>query len=254
MKSFYELYRDSDSALAVTKRSDYSFPPHFHAALEILILLRGKYKISIDSKTFVAEGKSVIVADSFNIHSFYKLTEEPSETMLMIIPPVYLNEFNKIKNGKILLSNLCKNEQTVDEICSLLNFMNAHESPLMKKAYVNAILSLLTEELGLTESTEEKNLLTIKNVLQYVHEHFKEDLSLESIAAHFGYSPCHLSRLFHSYFQMSISRYVNNQRIEWIENAQKSDNETMTSLIYEAGFKSPQTYYRNLKTYRGQTN
>ena len=252
MKPFYELYRDYENGICVTKRTDYSFPAHFHASMEILILLDGKYKISIDNQTYIAENKSVSVSDSFCIHAFTKLSEGPSDSMLIIIPSNCLNEYNNIKKGKSLASNVTRDGKVVDEIRQIAENMMAHDKDeQIKKNYADVILALLVSALGLKTAPQQKSISTIKNILLYIEKNFKEDLTLESIADHFGYSACHLSRMFHSYFQISISKYINTMRLQYIEN-NKKDADKLSTLIFEAGFKSPQTYYRNLKSYKSQ--
>ena len=172
---------------------------------------------------------------------------------MLLIPADYLVEYNALKNGQALKSCITNNESLVNEIYTLATFINAHkEDDLIKKYYTNAILSLLLKELGTTEDLKKQDVTTIKNVLLYIEEHFKENITLESISKHFGYTSCHLSRIFHSYFTMSISRYINTMRIKYIEG-KKDTTKNLLHLIYESGFQSPQTYYRNLKSYQEET-
>ena len=254
MKAFYELYRDSQNELLVTYREDFSFPQHFHAAVEIFILLKGKYKMTVDDKTYQMEENSVFIADTFCMHSYTKLTDEPSEGIMLIIPTSYLVEYNEQKNGQSLRAYITKNEKLVHELHMLANFINDHLSDKqIKQYYTNVLLLLLLKELGVTDSTQKQDVTTIKNVLVYIEDHFREDITLESISRHFGYTSSHLSRVFHSYFTMSISRYINTMRIKYIES-KKNSSKNLLSLIYEAGFQSPQTYYRNLKSHKSQTD
>ena len=252
MKAFYELYRDSDNEFLITRREDYSFPPHFHAAVEIFILLKGKYKVTIEDKTYVMDEKSVFISDTFCIHSYTKLTEPPSDSIMLIIPTTYLVEFTNLTNGKSLQSYITKNEKLVNEICTLAELLQAHaQDEQIKQSYTNVLMLILLQELGVTDAVQKQDVTTIKNVLAYIEDHFRENITLESISKHFGYSSCHLSRVFHSYFTMSISRYINNIRIKYVES-QKSSSNNLLSLIYDSGFQSPQTYYRNLKYYKSQ--
>ena len=252
MKPFYEQYRDSDNELLITSREDYSFPLHFHAAVEIFILLKGKYKVTVDNNTYEMDERSILIADSFCMHSYTKLTKEPSQSLMLIIPSVYLLEYNELKNEQTLKSYVTKNEKIFKEICGLTEFLKDHlDNERLKTNYTNALLLLLLEDLGTMPSTQKKDLTTIKNLLYYIENHFKENITLESISKHFGYSSCHLSRLFHSYFTISISRYINNMRIKYIES-KKTTADNLLALIYESGFQSPQTYYRNLKYFREQ--
>ncbi len=251
MKAFYELYRDTENEIIISKRSDYSFPPHFHASIEIFILLSGKYDVTVDDKSYKTDEKSIILADSFTIHSYTKTTADPADTMLMLIPSVYLSEFNAYKNGKSLKSAMVTDKQIVDEVLVLADFVKRHESLALKQEYVNVILLLLTEHLGLIDAPQQKNTATIREVLSYIDKNFRNNITLESISRHFGYSDSHLSRIFHSYFSMSISRYINNLRIQYVES-NKSSGVKLLPLIYDAGFSSPQTYYRNLKYYKNK--
>lgn len=253
MKPFYELYRDSDNELLITSREDYSFPLHFHAAAEIFILLKGKYKVTVDDNTYVMDERSVFISDSFCMHSYTKLTEEPSQSLMLIIPSSYLLEYNELKNEQSLQSYVSTNQTLFAEICAITEFLKTHKgNKRIETNYVNTLLLLLLEDLGTTPSAKKKDLTTIKNLLFYIENHFRENITLDSISKHFGYSSCHLSRLFHSYFTMSISRYINNMRIRYVES-KKATTSNLISLIYDAGFQSPQTYYRNLKYFKQQS-
>ncbi|MBP5466616.1 MAG: helix-turn-helix transcriptional regulator [Clostridia bacterium] len=254
MKAFYELYRDSDDKLIVSHRTDYSFPAHFHAAIEIMVLLEGEYEVVIDKKRIVATKKSVIIVDSFCIHSFNKLSSNPSKSMLLIIPSNYLMDYNNQKNKKTLACNITQNVEIVDEIKLLAELIIAHEdNEYIKQKYANVILALLIDTIGLTETQEQNSVVIIKTILEYIENNYRTDITLNSIAKHFGYSACYISRLFHSFFNISISRYINNLRIKYVE-MNKGSSEKISHLIYDSGFQSPQTYYRNLKYYNSNKN
>ncbi|MBQ8884913.1 MAG: helix-turn-helix transcriptional regulator [Clostridia bacterium] len=252
MKAFYEVYRDFDDDITVNSREDFSFPLHFHASVEIFILLKGRYRVTADNRTYEMEENSVFISDTFCMHSYTKLTESPSESVLMIIPSPYLVDYNAAKNGRALKSCITTNARLVNEIHLLSSFIKEHgANEKIKKNYTNALLLLLLEELDVTNSTQKQDVTIIKNVLLYIEDNFRENITLNSIARHFGYTTCHLSRVFHSYFTVSISRYINNMRIKYIESKKDSCN-NLLSLIYDSGFQSPQTYYRNLKYYKQQ--
>lgn len=254
MKAFYELYRDSQNELLVTYREDFSFPHHFHAAVEVFILIKGHYKVTVDDQTYELKERSVFISDTFCMHSYTKVSEGPSESVMLIIPTSYLVEYNELKNGLSLQSYVSTNESLVHEVYTLAGFIHAHlQDEPIKQHYTNVLLLLLLNEFGTTDSTKKQDVTTIKNVLLYIEEHFRENITLESISKYFGYTSCHLSRIFHSYFTMSISRYINTMRIKYIES-KKGTTKNLLYLIYESGFQSPQTYYRNLKSYQEQTN
>lgn len=248
MKGFYELFRDNESQITISNRSDYSYPLHFHGSVEILILLRGEYKIVVDNQTYLIKDKNIAIADSFCLHSMEKTSEGPSDSMLILVPSSLLTDYNDLKDGKRLASSIVENEEIVDEIHALACYMKKHDDdPQIKQLYINSILYLIFQAVGLTSAHLPKNISIIKEVLSYIEENYTSDITLDSIAKHFGYSTCHLSRLFHSYMNVSIPRYINNKRIQYILSKKKT--EKLFDLIEKAGFNSPQTYYRNLQYY-----
>ncbi len=249
MRAFYELYRDTDNQLMITERNDFSYPPHFHGTIEILIVTNGKYKICIDNVDYIAQNNAVVIADSFSIHYVEKMDEEEKTSTLMMIPISYLFDYNTLKDGKALKTNIIERPEAVEDILTLSKLIRKNMgNETVKQRYVNVLLSIILAEVGLVKAPQQSNVTMIKDVLLYIELHFRENITLESISHHFGYSSCHISRLFHSYLKLSISQYINNLRIQWIEMNRGSTDKLLT-LIYESGFNSPQTYYRNLKTY-----
>ena len=60
------------------------------------------------------------------------------------------------------------------------------------------------------------------------------------------YSTEHVSRVFHKYLRVGLPKFINDLRLDYIENElMLSDKKKITDLIFEAGFKSVQSYYRS---------
>jgi methylphosphotriester-DNA--protein-cysteine methyltransferase len=81
--------------------------------------------------------------------------------------------------------------------------------------------------------------------LFYINQNFKEEINLKILAKQFGYTAEHISRVFNHYLNVSLPEYINGLRLDYVENAIKEGSkENITSLLFSAGFKSIQTYYR----------
>ena len=86
----------------------------------------------------------------------------------------------------------------------------------------------------------------ICELLGYILSHYKENITLNSIAKSMGYTPSHLSRVFHSCFGIRINDHINNLRTRYIENERELHPEKkLIDLIFESGYGSIQTDYRN---------
>ena len=90
----------------------------------------------------------------------------------------------------------------------------------------------------------------IIEVIKYIEAHYKEKLTLEDIATHFGYSKWYFSRFFNKFFGCSLPVYINSIRCSKIEQKKKSTlNKTYT--ILDEGFSSLSAYYK-AKTHEKQ--
>ena len=109
MKSFYEKYRDDHGALAVQRNRSNTYPAHFHNSLEIFLVKHGRYEVHINGKRYEVTNGSVLVIDSFDIHSYNALEKHTArDTCVLIIPYKYLSRFwARRKDRRIANAMIC---------------------------------------------------------------------------------------------------------------------------------------------------
>ena len=72
------------------------------------------------------------------------------------------------------------------------------------------LLSNLIIEYKLEENTQTSNSHLVE-VLKYIDAHYKENLTLEEISNHFGYTTFYFSKLFKAKYSMSPQQYRKEQ-------------------------------------------
>lgn len=93
----------------------------------------------------------------------------------------------------------------------------------------------------------------IKRAIDYIHEQFTEELTLDQMAAASGLSKFHFIRLFREYVGMTPSHYLNQVRIEKAEQLLKQSTFDVTMIAYEVGFGSLNTFERLFKKKQGMS-
>ena len=244
MKSFYEVDREA-TQLFVTHAND-RFNFHYHINLEIYLIKSGSYLLTVNDSSFVASAGSIVVVDSYAVHGYERLDlDDKDGCKIVIIPYDYLTKFNSVRGDRII-----KNPHVIDkELCNkLIGFVEAHiqtaTSQSVRESAINYFLSLIVEIIEFKEEKLSGSVALIKNVLSYIHKNFQSDISRKKIAKEFGYSEEHVSRVFAKFMKTSISGYVNDLRLDYVENNKKTTQKPLTELIFEAGFNSQRTYYR----------
>lgn len=87
----------------------------------------------------------------------------------------------------------------------------------------------------------------VQTVMEYIGENFKEDLSLERIAALVSLSPYHFSRMFKQETGFSPHEYVLTVRIDAAKTLLKTTGLSIKEITYAAGFHSEAHFVSTFK-------
>jgi len=246
MYSYFERSQDSLKRVTVTVGPDFSFPSHFHRKIEIFTLTKGNYTVLRNGRKFFLSPGDIIVFDSFDIHS-YGHNESNAEGLVIIIPPNAAEKFFTRKNSKKINNPLISDTELCNTIYKLGKKFIVPEKTdeTIKTGAAELILALIEPKLDLKDTGSNDETTLAQNLLFYINQNFSGDISLRILAKKFGYTQEHISRVFNRYLNMKLPQYVNGLRLDYMDNALKNGTtENITSLLFSAGFKSIQTYYR----------
>ena len=246
MKAFYEQIRETDDN--VKKRNiNHVFGAHFHKNIEIFVINKGKYTISCNGETKEISDGGIAFFDSYDIHAYDKMHTTEHDDCVLIIPYSSAKNFNSLKNYRVVRDFIIQDQALAKRIINLADeYLGEGFSKKIEQSVNELILSLIFEKLKFIEPQEKYKHEIIRNLLLYANENFKENISLSTASKTLGYSKTYLSRTFHKYFKMSFPNYVNLLRLEYLENEKtKNPEKKITQLIFDSGFKSIQSYYRN---------
>ena len=88
----------------------------------------------------------------------------------------------------------------------------------------------------------DENLLIIE-IIRYINDNFRDNLTLEIISEQFGYSKYYFSRFFNKHFNCNINTYLGKIRLKTAETLiLKGMN--ITDAVITSGINSLSTYYR----------
>ena len=244
MDTFYEIRKD-EGEMIVRRRAQYTFPLHFHTELEVVIVRSGRVTVTVNGEKRVATAGSLIVIDSYDVHG-YEREQEFGDDCVVVIPYRYLSDWNRSRKDFRVEEALMKDAGLVDELLGLVDgYFGEENGERVREAAIKLFLARLAQAVRFTEKKEKNERVLVRKILFYLQEHYREDLSLGTVARELGYSPEHISRVFHHYVNKGMAEYVNGLRLDYIENAKRNgDGRKIAELIFDAGFQSQQTYYR----------
>ena len=243
------------------------FASHWHTALEIIMPLEGSYVANIMSETYVLEPGDIFIIPAGTIHSL----EAPPKGARLI----YIFELN-------LLSQL-PGYHYIQSLLSVPMRITYDDDPEYYTEEAKLILKLAEHYWGQSVTKEmnlyacllsffarlgEKNMgslpastdTTIKNssvisqlsmVMDYIDEHYSENISLEQAAQIAGFSKFYFTRLFKEYTSHTFYEYLTEKRIRAAEQMLLVPKFPVTDVSIQAGFSSLSSFNRTFKRNKG---
>lgn len=213
---------------------------HFHRNYELIYVLDGCVELTLNDKVFPVEAGTFAMVLPNAFHAYR--TPGHSRVWIGVFSGDFVGEFAKQTEGKhtsdprfvcsgvtqqYLLENLIKAEQ---------------EDILLLKAVLYAACREFFKGTTLLDSDTEKDF--IYQVISYVSEHFREDITLSVVADMFGYEYHYLSRQFHRHFGMNFKQFLNTYRMEYAQEQLLHTNDSIAQIAHSAGFQTVRTFNR----------
>ncbi len=248
MRGYYEKFRDDDTALLVARGGEHSYSAHFHRNMEVFMVKSGQYRLTVNGETLTVNAGSIAVIDSFAVHSYERVGERGDDCVL-VIPAHYERRFERKKQGRKIVNPVILDADLCAELIALADgYLCKPSSPEAEQCACELILARLGEKLTFTEVKGREESSAVREILAYIEENFRGDVSRKTVARALGYSEAHVSRVFHRFMGEGISAYVNRLRHAYVQRMLiASPERTVMELIEEAGFTGVQTYYRTKK-------
>ena len=245
MLARYELNRERDETIFAGAECDNICNVHFHRKVEVMYVLEGEKKIFASGKELTLRGDNIYFANSYEMHGY---AESPgSRQTVIVFPNLMLRDFYDVFGDKIM--NGC----VVDDAGFCRSVLHHFEAlaegkcnKLVMQAHCDMLLGSVAEKLGYSAGTRGRQGF-VDGLLAYINEHYADEINLDVMAEHFGYSKYYFSRMFNDALGTSITDYVSAVRLMHTLETMKSKGCTASEAALECGFSSIPTFYRVLK-------
>ena len=154
------------------------------------------------------------------------------------------NNYSSIERlvERLLLDYLNVNMADLSEICSILF----------------QIIHILFENYKVDRNkvggyTGKKQISRIDRIMNYIHLHYFEPMSLLDLAEHFNMTETYLSRYFKEKAGQNYVSYLNDVRLRNAEVDLRQTDKPITAIALEHGFSTPSVFNRYFKSKYGTT-
>lgn len=242
--SGYELIAFDAERLNIFAAEVYYCEPHWHSAPELICILSGQFSVTLGHATSVVGAGSMLYIDPDEIHSLEARAPQSQLLTIQFSPHLFDETHPAPLLGQAMIA--MQGDHTAERhirscvIDLLENLVNAPPS-FTRIALVYQLLGALAA-VGESEcdrqqiAIKRKDQMLIKCAIEFINQHFDEELSLATVAGQMKVSYHHFSRLFKKISGYNFKEYLTMIRINKAKRLLKDTHIPITDISYTCGF------------------
>ncbi|MCI8294208.1 MAG: AraC family transcriptional regulator [Hespellia sp.] len=202
------------------KNGNYVREKHWHRSVELFALFQGKLEFYLNEERYPLKPGQFMLVNSNEIHSI--LSPEANWTIVLQIPlSMFEKHYTDEKFVYFSHSSRLQDEEMMQLIAEMyqtyIERACGYEWKVQSQFYM--LMYLLVTKYRETEVDADlikrnRQLDKLSEITAYMKENYTKELSLEGLAAKFGYTPTYLSRMFQKYAKTSYKSSLDQIRLE----------------------------------------
>ncbi len=231
--------------------NDWNSAPHTHNFMELFFVLSGKGKFVINNDTFPIQENDLILLNAGVSHTEYSSTQNPLSYIVLGGDAL---EFHSIETEDYVIHHLTilpqKNE-ILYYFKAILREMREKESnyenicQYLFNALILTIIRHTRIDFTMLPDSPQKIMSECRFIEQYINEHFRENITLQTLCDLTFLNKHYLAHSFKKYKGVAPITYLIQVRIAEAKFLLETTNHTISAIAYMAGFSS-QSYFSQI--------
>lgn len=235
------------------KDGNYVRDKHWHRSIEIFALFEGELEFYLNEVRYLLTPGDFMLVNSNEIHSI--LSPKANQTVVLQIP---LSTFEKYYTDDKFIYFSHSSRLQDEEVMRLIKDMYwnytekkyGYELKVQSQFYM--LIYILVTKYRQTEVDEglvrnHKGLNKLSVITAYMKNNYTKELTLESIAKTFGYSPTYLSRMFQKYARTNYKTYLDSIRLEYAAKELMNTKRGIGEIALNNGFPNSKAFAKVFK-------
>ncbi len=225
-----------------------SVPLHWHNGGELIYSRNWNLEISINGETQMLRPGEFILISPYALHAV--IPEQKDEKMQVMSLTMDVESLAKI-NANVQYCEISRDAPgTTDKmredmvmLCERL-FEQAEKEDDTNDFLINSVLfeviGNIMEHFWVKDTSGPRKVgereHRLRAILAYISENYKENLSTQSVAEHFGYNREYFCRIFKKYSNMTFKEYLTGVRLDAVLREMRRSQESCAQIALDQGF------------------
>ncbi len=243
---------------------------HYHEFHKLVFFRSGAGRYLVEGRSYVLRPHDIVLVQRGAIHRAQISREETYERVILYISPEFLDRMSTEQSRLDYCFTAASGEKSFvlrpdydrrERLNQILNALERAEAgeDFGQDLLARALLVQLLVELArgvdaehyhyaAAENTDEK----VTEILEYLHDHLTEPISIDALAEHFYLSKYYMMRLFRARTGFTIHAYLTDQRLH-LARELIGQGVTATDACYRCGYGDYSAFSRAYKKRFGQS-
>ncbi|PLY07460.1 MAG: AraC family transcriptional regulator [Arcobacter sp.] len=228
--------------------SNKHYKRHFHSTFSLGVNKEGVSIYTNNDKSYTLDKNMLSIMNPNAVHSCNSCTEILNKYYMMYLDPSWCMNIQKLVNSEIdsfvpVPSDLLEDESVYNKYISLCEYLFLDYTYEEKE---NELINFFMEFFALFLQ-EDKEILVdekFKEIVTFLEENYKENISLEDLSLKFDLNSFYIIRLFKNQMNMTPHSYLLNLKINKSKELLKKGYSIVDTAL-ECGFFDQSHFHRN---------
>ena len=217
--------------------------PHFHRSFELVMVDEGTLDITIQERTYhLHQGECALILSN-QIHSLH--SQQNNHAWIYVFSPEFVNQFYQLSKNKDLIHPVFRLNPTLYLLVKA-TLLEKETTMLAKKGVFYLICDELLKQTTFKEEINRDDYL-LHDLLNYIQNHFTEELSLKDLSQKFGYDYSYLSRFFTRVLKVPFVDFLNGHRVTLASQLLRTTDSKITEIAEQVGYGNIRSFNRNFE-------
>jgi len=218
------------------------------ALWKLFLVLEGRLVFIVNNTRFPLQASDFVIVNPNEVHSIE--APEPNTTVIVQIPISFLSSYIR-EDGYAVFSK--QSEENNRKLIRLIDqmFQTYQKKELayevkVRSLFYELLYLLITEfmhpEHDQNRICQKRHLDRLSRITSYMKANYSQNITLESVAERFGFSPTYLSRMFKRYADVSYRTYLLNLRTEYALREMMNTDHSLNDVAQNNGFPNSRAF------------
>ena len=254
-RSMNRPYSLADKYTEQPDNSHKHFQLHTHEFYELYLFLKGDTKLIVEGVSYDLNPYDIVIIGKSEFHQVFHNSTSPYHRITLMLSTefftmnncqVYEEHFAHISaaSGHKIPGNIVRSSGLYDAFMRYKkysnNYQNRYDFPVTN-AIIIEILHIISR-LSFHKANEYLHS-TLQPLINYLNQHFTEEITLDMLQDKFFISKYHLCRTFKKYTGLTLHDYLQKKRLVHAREL-KAQGMSLTDVATMSGFRDYSSFYR----------